>query len=65
MSKPIQAAGVDRSTQDAARDTSTAPAGDTAQGWLESLLEMEGLGKEYWEGVDPDEYVRKLREGWD
>jgi hypothetical protein len=33
--------------------------------WLEALFELEGLGKEYLEGVDPDEYVRKLREGWE
>jgi len=26
---------------------------------------MEGLGREYLNGVDPDEYVRKLREGWE
>ena len=37
----------------------------TAEGWLQSLLEMEGLGREYLNGVDPDEYVRKLREGWE
>jgi len=24
-----------------------------------------GLGKEIWEGVDPDEYIRELREGWE
>jgi len=24
-----------------------------------------GLGKEIWEGVDPDEYIEELREGWD
>jgi len=35
------------------------------QGHLESLLEMEGLGQRYWKNVDPDEYVRKLREGWE
>lgn len=33
--------------------------------WLESLFELEGLGREHWKGVDPDEYVRKLREGWE
>jgi hypothetical protein len=33
--------------------------------WLQSLFEMEGLGRESLEGVDPDEYVRKLREGWE
>jgi hypothetical protein len=37
----------------------------TADQWLGSLLEFEGLGKEYWKGVDPDEFVRKLREGWE
>jgi hypothetical protein len=30
-----------------------------------SILELRGLGREIWEGVDPDEYVRKLREGWE
>lgn len=43
---------------------SGAPA-KTADQWLGSLLEMEGLGKEYWKDVDPDEFVRKLREGWE
>jgi len=31
----------------------------------DSLFELEGLGKEHWENVDPDEFVRQLREGWD
>ncbi len=30
-----------------------------------SILELRGLGKEIWNGVDPDEYVRQLREGWE
>jgi hypothetical protein len=38
---------------------------ETPRRWLESLFELEGLGREYLEGVDPDEYVRKLREGWE
>jgi hypothetical protein len=29
-----------------------------------SLLELEGLGKEIWEGVDAQEYVNRLREEW-
>jgi len=33
--------------------------------WLESLYELEGLGKEHWKDVDPDEFVRQLREGWE
>lgn len=52
-------------SQGSAPDSTRAPAERTAQGWLEGLLEMEGLGKEYWKGVDPDEFVRKLREGWE
>ncbi len=30
-----------------------------------SILELVGLGKHIWKNVDPDEYVRKLREGWE
>lgn len=30
-----------------------------------SLLELEGLGAEIWEGVDAQEYVNKLRAEWD
>jgi hypothetical protein len=33
--------------------------------WLDSLFDLEGLGKEYWKDVDPDEFVRQLREGWE
>ena len=33
--------------------------------WLESLFELEGLGKEHWKDIDPDEFVRQLREGWE
>ncbi len=30
-----------------------------------SILELEGLGAEIWEGIDPDEYVAKERDSWD
>ena len=30
-----------------------------------SLLELRGLGREVWSGVDPVAYVRELREEWD
>ena len=30
-----------------------------------SILELEGLGKHLWEGINPDEYVRKERDSWD
>jgi hypothetical protein len=29
------------------------------------ILGLRGLGREIWEGEDPDEYVRRLREGWE
>ncbi|HXE75491.1 MAG TPA: hypothetical protein VNN18_07645 [Candidatus Xenobia bacterium] len=28
------------------------------------ILGLRGLGKDLWKGEDPDEYVRRLREGW-
>ncbi len=31
---------------------------------LETLFQLEGLGKELWIGVDADDYVRELREEW-
>jgi hypothetical protein len=30
-----------------------------------SLLELEGLGKEIWEGVDAQKYVDELRDEWE
>ena len=30
-----------------------------------SILELQGLGKEYWHGVDPAAHVAKERESWD
>ena len=38
---------------------------DAPERWLGSLFELEGLGREHWKNVDPDEFVRKLREGWE
>ncbi len=37
----------------------------TPEQWLASLFELEGLGREHWKDEDPDEFVRKLREGWE
>ena len=34
-----------------------------AQG-TRSILELEGLGKDLWEGIDPQEYVRRERQSW-
>lgn len=35
-----------------------------AAGSKDSILELKGLGKDAWKGVDADEYVAGLREGW-
>lgn len=51
--------------RDAKQQKTAQPATGSSDRWLESLLEMEGLGKECWKEMDPDEYVRKLREGWE
>lgn len=34
-------------------------------GQARSILELHGLGKDIWQDVDTDEYVRTLREEWD
>jgi hypothetical protein len=34
-------------------------------GGKHSILELEGLGKEVWEGIDPDKYVEEERDSWD
>jgi hypothetical protein len=30
-----------------------------------SIMELHGLGKEIWEGIDAQEYVDKLRDEWE
>ena len=30
-----------------------------------NIMELHGLGKEIWEGIDAQEYVNKLRKEWD
>lgn len=32
---------------------------------LHSILELRGLGKELWNGVDPVKHVRAERDSWD
>ena len=31
---------------------------------VRSLLELEGLGADVWQGIDPQDYVRELRTEW-
>lgn len=33
--------------------------------WLGGILDLFGAGKDLWKDEDPDEYVRKQREGWE
>lgn len=30
-----------------------------------SIMELEGLGADIWQGIDAQEYVREERESWD
>jgi hypothetical protein len=34
-------------------------------GGKHSILDLEGLGKEIWQGVDPDKLVAEERDSWD
>ena len=38
--------------------------GDVQSQPRRSLLELQGLGKEVWQGVDVDEYLRQERSSW-
>ena len=33
--------------------------------WLRGAKELAGAGRDVFSGIDPDEYVRQLREGWE
>ena len=37
------------------------------QPWMprHSILELRGLGKEVWQGIDPKKYIEELRNEWD
>ena len=39
-------------------------AGDSSSEPRHSILELEGLGKEIWEGIDAQEYVNNERASW-
>ncbi|GIX49168.1 MAG: hypothetical protein KatS3mg131_3379 [Candidatus Tectimicrobiota bacterium] len=38
---------------------------ETATHSQRSLLELEGLGAEIWQGIDAQQYVDELRKEWD
>ena len=37
----------------------------TSSPWLAGLYQLRGLGKEIWKGIDADQYVKNMREGWE
>ena len=37
---------------------------EEAEESLHSLLELEGLGAELWEGIDPQKYIEEERKSW-
>jgi hypothetical protein len=61
--KPLPAAERLRLVAMIARDLATAITSETPR--QRSLLELEGLGAEIWEGIDAQEYVNELRQEWD
>jgi plasmid stability protein len=38
---------------------------DVKAGRTYSILELQGLGKELWQGIDTDEYIDAERKSWD
>jgi hypothetical protein len=43
----------------------TTPSEAPETGKKHSIMELEGLGKEIWQGIDATKYVRELRAEWD
>lgn len=39
-------------------------AGRKNGGAAPTIMDLDGLGKEIWQGVDPDEYVARERDSW-
>ena len=38
---------------------------ETSENSRRSIMELHGLGKEIWEGIDAQQYVNELRAEWD
>jgi hypothetical protein len=47
-----------------AHDLVSQPA-EAAEKPKHSIMELHGLGKEIWEGIDAQEYINELRKEWD
>ena len=46
-------------------DLASNGSGAIGAGKKHSLLEMEGLGAEIWEGIDVAQYINEMRDEWD
>jgi len=46
-----------------ARDLDAEPAATPAQP-RHNIMELHGLGKDVWEGIDAQDYINKLRDEW-
>jgi hypothetical protein len=38
---------------------------EPSKGHPRNIMDLHGLGKEIWNGIDAQDYVNKLREEWD
>jgi hypothetical protein len=47
------------------RELMTRVAANAPAGPQHSIMEFRGIGKEIWEGIDAQEYVRNERASWD
>ena len=62
--KPLPSAERLRLLVMVAQDLAAEPA-QTVEQRKRSIMELHGLGKEIWEGIDAQEYVNELRKEWD
>lgn len=42
----------------------TAPAKDASARKTHDIMELEGLGKEFWDSIDVEEYLKQERASW-
>jgi hypothetical protein len=61
--KPLSPADRRRLLALVTHDLAQGENGSTSRG--RSLLELEGLGAEIWQGIDAQTYVRTLRDEWE
>ena len=60
---PLSAAERLRLLERTARDLAELPE-PALEARVQSILELRGLGKHIWQGIDPQQYVDELRNEW-